>query len=690
MLKRISSTVVKQNLYSGIRAAEACAFQTPVSGRDLVGNKIDVELSSSFSIREPFSISAGIKFTENTMEASDEFVTEFPLRQAITNQIAKEPEVSEVVWRETTGVVELGLPVSGSVPLCELSQGFGVSLDYGFDPRSLLCYRFSKPLRRYPWPKRDSSYDERIESFPLTAQKAAQLNIGHEVELCGVGTLQLTGGLTVTEGVGVMGLAKAGIGASLAAAHTRSGAYGLAVMALNGGSVVRVTVRTIDEQINELNLNLRAGILNVASVPLPSFGEGALPELLENGEKRVIKSLIADYGSVVARVGASSAQKDSIICCYDLDLSKEAAQKAYYELLRLRPVKADKMAADENSGVLKVRVKEHEHRSSRSSDFKALNQQLYLRESADIDHDGMVIKENGARLLYRDKIHAEKSSNFITGTQEIQWEGITVKDSQGELHTYYRFFYERQNNLPKQSDVDHYFGLARRLGITSTVKEKLQLIAMTTLEKLFSRDDDIKATIEIFFTEEGVLRIQSADAAMGFEAFLEANLGAVLGAFERARANDLLDQYQQLSSSWWAFFGGTREMEDIIASYEAEFQRSFFKDYEVFEKAKKFGEFVGRFSNVNSSKRARRFFTVLGSSNAFDYSEVLAALALLAERKNLLVHNLSLSGGDVLIKSADEGQIIHPRDELRRAFARNAPPRLAINEKIDSLTSNLA
>ena len=65
-------------------------------------------------------------------------------RKATTNFLASKPEVLNVKWRETLGILELGPELNLCLPV-DLAVGVGASLDVGFEAGGLLAYRYSRP-----------------------------------------------------------------------------------------------------------------------------------------------------------------------------------------------------------------------------------------------------------------------------------------------------------------------------------------------------------------------------------------------------------------------------------------------------------------------------------------------------------------------------------------------------------------
>ena len=625
--------------------------------------KVDIGIHGghSFVLPKPFSLNAALMFSEKVVPDTDSLVSNIPIRQAIARKIAHDPRVSKVLWREICGIAELEVETSKAVPLCTIPHGFGMSLDFGFSSKSLLFYRLLKPTPEYNWQGARVTGESHPPLFPISVALALQMPIGHEIEIRGVGKLLSSQGAYITQG------GYAGVAASFSTSESLAGEYSLTILALDGQKKVRVTVARVNESMAGINLELRAGILQVAKYP--GLCEGLLKKLLQNCVKSQIDLVIKRYGALVADMNKASLTKESTLCCYDLDLSQPLAQEAYDQLLRLSPGLVDKIALEENSGISRVCFLEREQRKSQNTDIQAFSKQLLCHEMAQIEYEGMVIAPDGTSAIYCERTYAEKFSSIISGEQEIRWEGIEIIQDNKAAQKYYRFYYEQVANIPTQQDVDNFFWLASKLGIKSCVSLSSELIEMTGFSKFFSHNDDTRTNIELYFTESGVAKLQDASGIIGFQAFQKAN-EFNLPEEHQTYAHKALEEYHAMQGSWWAWFGFRGSLVEIANEYEVKTGRSFDIDYYKFVKAKLFGDLLANFSNAKNKKNARDFFASLGKSPSFEYREILVALAHIAGRENILVHKLSMSGGNITLESIDEGEIKHPRDHAKNLFSR--------------------
>ena len=58
------------------------------------------------------------------------------------------------------------------------------------------------------------------------------------------------------------------------------------------------------------------------------------------------------------------------------------------------------------------------------------------------------------------------------------------------------------------------------------------------------------------------------------------------------------------------------------------------------------------------------FFTRMGNQKGFDFMQTIAEMAQIAGPEETLIHELSISGGGIIIKTPDEGEIMHPERAL--------------------------
>lgn len=643
----------------------------PVLGRTVINSEkvvseAGLKLGGILDLPTPFSLPGSLALKIKIVGRDDNFIKNSSIRSLVCDQLMRQPNAKSVGYQLRTGVIELGPNQSFAIPLSGLPSGLGCSLDVGFAANSVLTYEEAKPkINITIKPHRG----KKPLFFPHDVTAAQKMKAGHEVSISGVGTLQASSGVSAKAFVGMENTSQFGANLSAGGKATKSKGYTLSILAIDGKGLVRMSVTKNEGHNEEISMKLRAGILK-AMPDLPAFGSGTLAHLAEKGIEAGIAALLENYGSVNASVSSEKAKMNQTVCAYDLDLSKICAQEAFFRLLSLNPFVVDRLMSMENSGIDAVRFDQEEKKKTHSMDFRALNSCIYGKQKAKLHHDGSLMRDNGSRVIFSDEVFNEKHDNYFLGQRETTWEGITLKDNDGKFHTYYHFLFQKKSTMPKQDEVDRYFTLARMLDIDTTCTEKTQLIDMSTIQKFFSQDDDVKATIDLYFTEEGVARIQHADTNRGVEAFMTANSDIATVDPQLTNTLPFLEGYLTLDKQFLSSLTSTHELQVLANNYHKNFSRDFEKDYALYQDARKFGDLVGKFYMANDTEQAQKFFAVLGKSD-IDYPEVLCALAMIAGRKNLKVHALSLQGGEIILQSKDEGEIVHPRVEATRLFINN-------------------
>jgi hypothetical protein len=595
-------------------------------------------LKIAHNLPQLLSLNASLTLSSKNLSDTDSAINNSPIRKAIARKIAQESRISKVFWREICGLAEIKSEFSPTWALSVNNLDSKISLDLGFSSEFLLFYRIIRPeLAAAKIP------EEQTPVFPLCAELALQMPLGHEVEIRGIGKLLGSQALNLSQGFMV------GAALSCSTQKTLGGEYSLSIMALDGQKRVRVTIAQAGESTTGLDLKIRAGLL-----------------------KQIIhkKLIIENCANIVADLSKKSLSKESTLCCYDLDLSQSLAQEAYNQLVRLDLSFIDSLAQQENSGVTSVQWQEKEGRSSEIIALQAFSKELFYHANRYIECDGMVRSPNGKSTLYFEKTYTEKISNVISGEQEIRWEGVELIHDNNLSQKYYRFYFEQQDHVSTQKDVDNFFWLASKLGIKSRVNLRSELIEMNDLSKFFSQKDDTRTQIELFFTEAGVAKLHEADGLVGFRAFQRANDHDVVPKSEINYAHNLFIKYLSRQNSWWLWLGFESYLSELSEDYEKKLGRSFYTDYLNFIKAKNFGDLVAKFNNAENKKNVTDFFASLGKCSSLRYREILVALAYIAGRKNILVHKLSMRGGNIALESIDEGEIKHPRDHVPNLFGR--------------------
>ena len=112
---------------------------------------------------------------------------------------------------------------------------------------------------------------------------------------------------------------------------------------------------------------------------------------------------------------------------------------------------------------------------------------------------------------------------------------------------------------------------------------------------------------------------------------------------------------KQIWSRWW----NQEEIQNLEDKYKERCSRSLAEDAKNYQEAFAFSD----------QKDLPKFFSQLGRSKGFDFTKTIAAMAYVAGAENTILHDLSLSAGGLSLRHSDEGEIIHPEEEVARALA---------------------
>ena len=96
---------------------------------------------------------------------------------------------------------------------------------------------------------------------------------------------------------------------------------------------------------------------------------------------------------------------------------------------------------------------------------------------------------------------------------------------------------------------------------------------MNVLEMLMSSEDDTRTKIEVFFTQNGIYKLQETNSEQGTQAFLKAN-SFTAQAQHQPQANDALEAYYKISNNWLSWLTNSSQ-KDMAHEYEEKFGRNF-------------------------------------------------------------------------------------------------------------------
>jgi hypothetical protein len=625
--------------------------------------------------------SIALRTEEKIYHLDDLFVSESEIRKVMSEELKAKTE-QEVVWTESAGIIELGTGMNGTVALpLDNPLGINMAVNFGFDARGLLVYRIIKPsILDNPETAKSALSPKKFE-LPWNASSAMKLSKGTEIQVVGRGTISAFQGVIAYEGMslpGFLGLATPGAAIYPVLDQEKFDEYSVTIIALDGKGRVRVIIEKIHAKSAGFTFTLMAGLISPTNDAVPQLGTGVLSYILQTAIENPLQNTLMNAWTVSINGNLSKQKKEDILYCFDLDLRNKNHHKAYKNLTRLNVKEAQYLAADTHSGVSQVTWKENKYRVKRSVDLKVFTERLALIEASKSKRAGKLIRPDNSEIAYRDKIYRKKFFNIFTGSKDIRWQSIRLKNNT-TTQDYYAFFYQQLNRTPRHKQVQQFFSFAKALDICSQTKIKAELVDLSKPKKLFSSKDDININIELYFTQSGVENILSSQQEQGVYAYLKSisamkNKYALfpLGKANYDKACLLFELYYYYKHPGAMLRRAPRpirklrkikNIHKLKAEYENTIGRDFKQDFKLYLKARRFGALIAKWQHATEKHNCSKFFTRLGHSSSFKYSYVIAALSELAGRSNVLVHSLSMTGGGVSIKSIDEGKITHPRDE---------------------------
>lgn len=629
----------------------------------------------------PFG-SIALRTEERLHRYEDPFVADSEIRKQVSEELMT-LNTREVVWSENAGIIEVGTGLCGTLAMpLESPIGLGAALNFGFDTTGLLVYRIIKPCAI----DRDQDAHDALKGLhfelPWDIKSACSLTKGCEIQIVGKARLGAFEGFVVYEGLslpGLLGVASPGVGIYPVADQEISREYSLKVLALDGKGAIRVTIEKIHAKAAGFTLRLMAGLISPTNNTVPELGTGILSYILQTAVENPIQNMLMNTWTVSINANLSIQSKDEVLYCFDLDLKNPKHHDAYRNLVKLNTKDAQVLAADATSGVSKVEWTENKFRVRHSLDIKAFSEKLFLIEASKSKRSGKLIRPDTSQTAYCDKIYRKKFLNIFTGKKDIRWQSIELTQPNKDPENYYSFFYEQLNRTPRQQQVSRFFSFAKALDISSEVEMHSELIDISKAKKLWSSKDDINISVIIYFTQRGVENIIKANAQDGIRAFLKHKSASTSKFALFPLSTNLYDKaILQFELYYYYIHTGStfrkppdrvkkirklKKLKSLKTEYQECFRRDFKTDFKLYLEARKFGALIEKWQHARDKHNVAKFFTGIGRSQSFHYEDVIIILAELAGRENVLVHSLSMVGGGVAIKSKDEREITHPRDE---------------------------
>lgn len=620
-----------------------------------------------------------VAFNKRSYDLDDDYVKKAPVRLKVLKDLQQKYPTEKIIFQENIGLAEAGDGFYATLPVFR-SGGGSVGLGFGFSAGVILRYRTSRPVI-------DNKDMPEQMPLPLTPKQARRMKAGQEFELCGQGKIRCDVAITGRYGAGAA-LAVAGVQAGVSVMTQLAAEYSINIMSLDGHNKVRVTIRRMDQESIALTASAMAGLIFPANTIWranwgpPELGRGFLKYFVEHKGSATVESYINDYTTLSLNLSVCHMHKGTHICSFDLDLSNPEAAKAYSNLMALDMRLATKLA-DMQDGVKKISLKESQHSDKASLRLALCSEKLFLAEALKSRSHGQLIDEDGSAQVYRDRGFKKHRENWFTGQRDILWEAVEIKKDREKAKNFYHFNYQKKDLFTRQHEINKFFLFAEAMGIKHACESQKEVPKIHSLKKLFTSADDTNLVVDLYFTSEGVERIQNSNTEQIIQAFINSrsHLDPRLIGHpwlcenlpNKLQNERLFETYAANKKCLAAFGCNDNIIKKLKYSYYVLNKRGFGRDYKVYEQACRFAKKT-RELVTKDEKHARvgKLFTSIGRSQSGHYATVIPTLMLIAGRENVLVHTLSVSGGNILLKSIDEGVLMHPRNEMVNLCLREA------------------
>jgi hypothetical protein len=613
-----------------------------------------------------FTISDGtallIAYDKKIYKSDDDYITKVAFRNKAIANLKQEYPGQEIFYKESVGISEIGNGFYATLPLFRSGLG-SIGMGFGFSAGIIMRYRNALPIIK------DNDFDNKL-LLPLSSEDAKNMRAGQEFELCGQGRLRVDIALSARYGAqAVMAVAGAQLG--IAGIGNAALEYSITIIALNTKNKVRVIIRKLDQESAALSSSALAGLIVPANslwpgnFGLPQLGHGLLKYMVEHKGNATFESYLSDYTTLSLNMTMTNGHKSVNICSYDIDLSHKKAAEAYNNLLQLDMSLAQQLAYS-NEGIKAVELQESQYTHKRAVRLALCAEKLFLRESLRTSSHGVIKASDGKHKIYDDKSYKKHRENYISGQSDVIWEVVTFTKDDGEKEIYYRFNFKKNDFFTRQKEINKFFIFAKALGI-SFDPQAAQLIKMSPVKKVFSREDDTQIDIDIYFNKTGIFNIINSSKDNLVSAFLSARAyfdDEIKGHPFLENNYIYKDENKKIFMAYWEHRLNRKLIHVLKQNYYALNKRSLHADYKAWIKALAFARLINTSKGINAEQSIVKLFTTIGRSQGHHYRSVLLALIKVAQREHVFVHTLKASGGGVNLISADEGAFSHPRNEM--------------------------
>lgn len=648
----------------------------------------------------------GLRLRERFVRSSDPAIQKDALKTATTKQL--QAEGKDVFWFESGGLAELGFGLNGTIPLPVLDLGVVT----GFDTRAMVLYRAFKPYAvqgSLPEGALDGVKVARdlVEStalpLPLTPTGAAALAPGAEFEIVGRGLFNAKAGLAYNRAPGfafgrprvrnigpndLSVIARTddavfSLGPRLDATldGTLTGELSLKITGIDGKRLVRVTLSRLASAAGSARLTAAAGIFLKTTTP-----NGDIARLFtgDNGDPVVkpiaeaVEDFLADHLGASAYFDVGIRAQDEVLDAFVLDLDRPEARDAFEALVRLAPGRARALAVEENTGVTEAKLDARSLAFSNEISVRAFGQQLLLRQALAQSSTARYDGPDGAWAIEHGATFTKKLDTVLGGQKTITWEALSLGTSEvSEPLTYYHLTLENKDKITKSRQLERLYDFAHVVE-GQPVVELRDPPPVAWWKRPFTPRDNSTVKVDLYFTPEGIRRIDAAGRREGVSAYL-GTLASFDPYFEGhpALADAMSADVERLLRRATFVDRVLGPFDPCVPCATATLEAAYFdatgRSLRRDERAARVAEAFGaRIEGLVAGERsAETFFTHLGKSRGFAFYEAVAALARLAGDDATVVHALSIKGEGLRFEARDEGRVVRFSPQ---AMARNLMP----------------
>ncbi len=363
--------------------------------------------------------------------------------------------------------------------------------------------------------------------LPFTAENAKNLVPGATFQIMGCGTANLSVGVTVRKSVASAQLShKSEVNGTFAVRIIRDRNTTIRVvlsqvterkrdtsltakvsLSLDLGTIIPNTwVETLEDKIDDLNLEK-------LTAEIPGLGDDLdLSEYIkaEGIDKGISKlgDFIKNYQEFYATLGHKSSQKQKTLVSYEFDLAATDACKAFEALLHLDDTKAEELANQESSGIIRQSYSDSETLGEHYSALGFPGKKMVLASTLRSEREGTLIFDGNTKII-RQKLLNKKYAGIITGSKEITWEGfdIILNNNPTKLG-YWHFSFTHIDKIATNKEIVRFCRFAELLGADPI--EEGQIESLSFVKKIFSKKDNTSLLLDLYFTKEGLTSIATS------------------------------------------------------------------------------------------------------------------------------------------------------------------------------------